>query len=61
MVYSYFYRLILFSSTFLAMQKEIQEKRYLQVFDDKVDYAYRVYKSSINDLEKMGITRSKTL
>ncbi|KAA3645964.1 MAG: hypothetical protein DWP98_10640 [Bacteroidetes bacterium] len=53
--------LILFFFYFFSYAKEIQEKRYTPVFDDKVDYAYRVYKSSINDLEKWGITKQDTL
>ena len=46
---------------FFSYAKEIQEERYTPSFNDRVEFAYSIYKESKADLKKWGVTKDDTV
>ncbi|MAC96786.1 MAG: hypothetical protein CMC96_14945 [Flavobacteriales bacterium] len=46
---------------FFSHAKDIQEKRYTPPYNDRIDYAYEVYKRAKSDLKDWGIDKKDTL
>ena len=52
---------LIFFFYFFGYAKDVQKLRYTAPFDDSVEYAYKVYKSSTADLKTWNVTEKDTL